>query len=452
MKKWIALFALAATMIGQTACTDDTDDAYRTYEVAVRLETPELAASPLAGVEVTALGQVGTELKAATDASGVALFALPEDVYTFSATHKLSADGSVYTVNYTLQRTVSRQDFAGGATLSLTMAPIVGAGSKQIILKEIYVGGCQKDDGSGVYQFDKYVVIYNNSDQTADIKHFCISNAGPYNANASANNYVDGKLVYGEEDYTPAHAYLCYLPKNLVLEPYTSAVIALCGAIDHTATYKNSVDLSGADYVCYDPEDFWATNYHPAPSAAIPAENYLLASKYCIAAQSAMAWSGVGPGIFIFSTGDNDPLAYSQDAGNRYYMPGRQDNAVYAGAKIPNAWIFDAVDIYGADYVAQSLPRFSSVLESGPIAMANKQGYSIYRNVDKEATEALPENAGKLVYGYALGTTDYQGAASTDPSGIDAEASMANGAHIVFKDTNNSSNDFHQRARASLKK
>ena len=278
MKKWIALFALAATMIGQTACTDDTDDAYRTYEVAVRLETPELAASPLAGVEVTALGQVGTELKAATDASGVALFALPEDVYTFSATHKLSADGSVYTVNYTLQRTVSRQDFAGGATRSLTMGPIVGAGSKQIILKEIYVGGCQKDDGSGVYQFDKYVVIYNNSDQTADIKHFCISNAGPYNANASANNYVDGKLVYGEEDYTPAHAYLCYLPKNLVLEPYTSAVIALCGAIDHTATYKNSVDLSGADYVCYDPEDFWATNYHPAPSAAIPAENYLLAS------------------------------------------------------------------------------------------------------------------------------------------------------------------------------
>lgn len=50
-----------------------------------------------------------------------------------------------------------------------------------------------------------------------------------------------------------------------------------------------------------------------------------------------------------------------------------------------------------------------------------------------------------------LGTTDYKGAQSTDPSGIDAEASIRNGAHIVYSDTNNSSNDFHQRAKASLK-
>ena len=49
-------------------------------------------------------------------------------------------------------------------------------------------------------------------------------------------------------------------------------------------------------------------------------------------------------------------------------------------------------------------------------------------------------------------TTDYQGAESTDLSGIDAEASIANGAHIIYMDTNNSMNDFHQRKVASLKK
>lgn len=452
MKKLITLFAFAAIMICQTACTDDNDDAYRTYEIMVGLETPEVSASPLEGVEVTATGQVGTVLKALTDASGVAVFTLPEDAYTFRASHKLSVDGSVYTVNYSLQRSFSKQDFVGGSTLSLTMTPIVSRGNKQIILKEIYTGGCQKDDGSGVYQFDKYVVIYNNSDQVANIKNFCISNAGPYNANAGVNNYVDGKLVYGEEDYTPAHAYLCYMTRNLVMEPYTSATIVLCGAIDHTTTYRNSVDLSDADYVCYDTEDFWNTGYHPTPSEKIPSENYLLASKFCQEKQNAMAWSMIGPGMFIFSTGDNDPFAYSQSADNRYYMPGKQDNAIYAGTKIPNAWIFDAVDIWGADYVGKSLPRFSKTLESGYIYMTNKQGYSIYRNVDKEATEALPENAGKLIYNYSLGTTDYQGTLSTDPSGIDAEASMANGAHIVFMDTNNSTNDFHQRSRASLKR
>jgi hypothetical protein len=40
---------------------------------------------------------------------------------------------------------------------------------------------------------------------------------------------------------------------------------------------------------------------------------------------------------------------------------------------------------------------------------------------------------------------------STDGSGIDAEASMKNGAHIVFIDTNNSTNDFHERQKCSLR-
>ena len=84
------------------------------------------------------------------------------------------------------------------------------------------------------------------------------------------------------------------------------------------------------------------------------------------------------------------------------------------------------------------------------IPITNKMGYSVYRNVDKEATEALEENTGKLVYNYAGGTADVEG--STDPSGIDAEASMANGAHIIYCDTNSSMMDFHQRKVASLKK
>ena len=78
--------------------------------------------------------------------------------------------------------------------------------------------------------------------------------------------------------------------------------------------------------------------------------------------------------------------------------------------------------------------------------MTNFQGHSLYRNVDKAATEALPENKDKLVYNYALGVDD-----SSDPSGIDAEASIKNGAHIIYQDTNNSTNDFHERQACSLR-
>ena len=67
-----------------------------------------------------------------------------------------------------------------------------------------------------------------------------------------------------------------------------------------------------------------------------------------------------------------------------------------------------------------------------------------------EATEAIEGNKDKLVYGYSLGTESID--QTTDPSGIDAEASIANGAIIIYKDTNNSTNDFHLRSRASLKK
>ena len=66
------------------------------------------------------------------------------------------------------------------------------------------------------------------------------------------------------------------------------------------------------------------------------------------------------------------------------------------------------------------------------------------------STEALSENAGKLVYSYAGGTADVEG--TTDPSEIDAEASIAKGAHIIYSETNDTSKDFHQRKVASLKK
>jgi len=40
---------------------------------------------------------------------------------------------------------------------------------------------------------------------------------------------------------------------------------------------------------------------------------------------------------------------------------------------------------------------------------------------------------------------------TTDISGIDAEASLKNGAHIIYMDTNNSTNDFHERLKCSLR-
>lgn len=454
MKKIIAMFAFAVMALGWVSCSDDDNDDYRVYAVEILLATPEIGGDSsfdMSGIEVVAKSSAGTETAMTTDENGKVTFNLPEDSYSFSASYMQTVDGVTYPVNYVSSYTVTARDYSGTA-FSVTMNAVVSQGTSQIIIKEVYAGGCQKEDGSGVYQFDKYMIIYNNSPYEADIKNFCVGMVGPYTAHATANNYVDGKLNYADAGYTPSIAAYWYLPKNLVLAPYASATIVLNAAINHTKTYNNSVDLSEADYVTYDPEPFngkMNTSYYPTPSEKISSENYFKACWYGVG--TAWAVGKVSPGMFIFSTGDEDPAAWGQSEENRYYSPGKEGNAIYACAKIPNEWIFDAVEIWGAAFADKSLTRYSASVDAGYICMTNDLGYSIYRNVDKSATEALAENEGLLVYNYSLGTTYYDDSYSTDPSGIDAEASIKNGAHIIYKDTNNSTNDFHQRAKASLK-
>lgn len=454
MKKIFTLFVLATMTIGMVACADDDNvDDYRTYAVTLQLLAPkQIPDADMSNIEVTALGSTGTSLVAATDMNGIAAFELPLDRYTFTASKTLAEEGVVYAVNYSMEVTVTAQDFTVQDVLALKADAAVSQGSQQLMIKEFYFGGCQKDDGSGNYHFDKYVVIYNNSPVEARLANFGLGMCNP--ANAHATNYnVDesGTLVYANEDYTPSWQGVVYLPKEFVLAPYTSTTIVLNGAINHTTTYSNSVDLSNADYVFYHVDGFdraMHTSYHPVPSETIPTDNYF---KIAFVAQgSSWAVSNNSPAFFIFSSGDTDIYEYGMSAANTFYCPGKEGNKVYACVKVKNEWILDAVEVWRADQLDKSKVRFASTVNTGYVIFTNAQGYSIYRNVNKKATEALAENEGKLVYNYGLGT-DSNGTSSTDPSGIDAEASMANGAHIIFQDTNNSGNDFHQRAKASLK-
>jgi hypothetical protein len=112
---------------------------------------------------------------------------------------------------------------------------------------------------------------------------------------------------------------------------------------------------------------------------------------------------------------------------------------------VPNSWIVDAIEVFSSGFAYNSLKRLTADVDAGYVWLTNYQGHSLYRYVNSEATEALPENAGRLVYGYSLGI-------NANPSNtIDAEASIRNGAHIIFQDTNNASNDFHERQQCSLK-
>ncbi len=317
----------------------------------------------------------------------------------------------------------------------------------QIIIKELYNGGCPKDAGTGAFQMDKCIILYNNCGQQAVVNNLGFAIGTPYNGHANNNNFnEDGSLVYEAEGFTPAQNGIWYYPGALVIEPYSQVVINCMSAIDNTQTYSQSVNYANADYYCmYDPESGYdLASYYPTPADVIPTSHYLKAIKY----GQGTAWmlSMSSPALFIFQVQGMSTADYFNDANNLWYSVGEQQTPVNACVKVPNEWIIDGMEVFDNSRVSDSQKRLTADIDAGYVGLTNKLGHVLYRNVDKEATEALPENAGKLVYNYSLGVDQ-----STDPSTIDAEASMKQGAHIVFLDTNNSTADFHERQKCSLR-
>lgn len=319
----------------------------------------------------------------------------------------------------------------------------------QIIIKEIYNGGCPMDEGTDMFHMDKCIILYNNCPQQAVVNNLCFGMATPYNAESPSINTIygeDGRLVYESEGFTPAQNAIWYYPHSLVIEPYSQVVINVHGAIDNTQTYSQSVNYANKDYYCmYDPESGYNnTKYYPTPADVIPTSHYLKTVKY----GQGNAWplSTTAPALFIFQPQNMDPVTFANNADNLWYAPSMAQTPVYACVKVPNEWIIDAVEVFNAAKKEDSKKRLTADLDVSYVYLTNKLGHSLYRNVDKEMTESLAENNGKLVYGYALGVDG-----STDASGINAEASIRNGAHIIFQDNNNSSEDFHERQKCSLR-
>lgn len=316
----------------------------------------------------------------------------------------------------------------------------------QVIIKELYIGGCPKDEGTGYFQMDKGFVLYNNCPQQAVVNNLAVGQVDPANAHANNGWYENDKLTYADQGWIPAIYGIWYFQEPLVIEPYSQIVVSCMGSIDNTKTYSQSVNYANpAYYAMYDPESGYNnTAYYPTPADVIPTSHYLKAVEY----GQGNAWplSVMCPAFVIFQTKDVSPAEFANNADNYTYMPGQKQDQVHRCVKIPNSWILDGIEVWQTSKVSASVKRLTDDVDAGHVNLTNRKGHSLYRNVDKAATLALPENEGKLVYGYALGVDG-----STDPSGIDAEASIKNGAHIVYQDNNNSTQDFHERQKFSVR-
>ncbi|WP_080905476.1 DUF4876 domain-containing protein [Parabacteroides sp. Marseille-P3160] len=442
MKLTKLLFLLIIALLLGVSCSDNDDPSdYQTYDVTVKLVYPSDYES-VENVTVTLVNTGNnTTYEDSTNVSGEATFSVPVGIYQATVTDKRSVSGSSVVLNGMANISVGTDWVATTPVeLSLTASK---AGS--VVIKELYAGGCQKDDGSGKFQRDPYVILYNNSENEISLENMALGIALPYGMTTSNKYYgTDGKLSYEAENWIPAGDAIWHFKNTVSIPAGEEIVIALQNAVDNTVTYSNSINFANAEYYCtYDVSgQYKNTTYYPSPSEVIPTDHYLSSTVYGIA--NAWPLSVNSPAFFIFSTEGTTPAAYAANVANQQNYPGTTQVVI----KVPVEWVVDAVEVKGQG--VDGYKRLTSTVDAGYVTMISGVGYSIYRNVDREATEAIEENSGKLVYNYSLGTTSEQ-EGSTDPSGIDAEASIKKGARIVYKDTNNSTNDFHQRSRASLK-
>lgn len=379
--------------------------------------------------------------EAVTDKNGKATMTLTAGIYEASASFQIKDNNATLLMNG-LKSSIEISTY-GSNDIEIDL---VSSRQSPLVIKEIYNGGCQKDDGSGSWDYDSYVILYNNSAQDVDASNICLTTVGMNSQGGEMDKFMtNGVLSFSKEGYIPAWQAVWKFNRKVIIPPYSQIVVVFFSAIDHTSTFANSVNLANAEYFAmYDPEIGFTHTKYSVPSNLIPTDNYLKASRFDQTESNAWVISVSSPALFIFEK--ENVHEYVTNIENHDKRAG-----VYGGAKIPFEWIVDGVEIFSRGMDEDNQKRFTDHIDAGNVQFTIRYGHSIYRNVDKEATEAIEENQGKLVYGYAGGTKDYNATGgTTDPSGIDAEKSIAKGAKIVYKDTNNSSNDFHERNCASL--
>jgi hypothetical protein len=429
-----------------TACSEQDAPSVDTNEVKVQLTGLD---DDLSGFEVQLRNiNTGSVFIEKTNTQGIATFTVTPGLYEALTSQTRNTDGNeYYSYNGTSGQITVRADIPITASIPMKRATI-----SRLVIKELYCGGCMADDGVTSFQYDKCVILYNNSAEPASYDNLCFGMSAPANAQANNNNYLaDGRLSYEGEGFTPLWNGIWYFPSTLTIDPYSEIVVNIHGAIDNTLTYSQSVNYANANYYCmFDPESGYNNQrYYPTPSEVIPTSHYLKAVVY----GQGNAWplSNSSPALVLFQTKDVAPAYFAQNYSN-YWYDGEDNTKTHSESpikrcvKVPNSWIIDAIEVFSSNYATQCMKRLTADIDAGYVWMTNKKGHSIYRNVDQQATEQLSENEGKLVYGCALGVDN-----STDSSCIDAEASIQKGAHIIYQNTNNATNDFHERQLCSLR-
>jgi hypothetical protein len=410
MKQLNNLITSLAVLLVTLASCINYDDAGRLVNVQVHLKTPAdfKAGAALDNQEVKIKSKT-VELKAMTDENGIATFegCMP-DVYNISSYVELTGEeyaektGSQDPVEECIiTATLNEQLFdETREQLPIEMESAImaitpkdpGQKTKSIVISKIYSSG-SKYNGNKNYLAGRYIELFNQSDQTADVAGMYI---GLLESTGNSNRVytleelkndpsINGTMVVVKQ------VYRIPTDKEYLVEGGKSIVITN-SAIDHSSVNQFEADLSTADFEVVDYNDQLEHN-----------DNVVKLSRefYAISSLKGMNLMQGGPcGIILFETDEDinswpTTYGYGKTSGSMVYL------------LVPNSTIKDGVD-------------FVKNTSTGP----NLSTKRLYDEIDAGCThiEAINGYTGEVVY---------RKTARVYPDG-----------RKKLMDTNNSSNDF----------
>lgn len=407
--KQLAYILLLMTFFTTGSCTDiDKDNPYdnQLHTLQVNAVYPDEYSDYLREGVTVKIEDIdrGNSYTSKTDKNGTVRFSLTKGIYRIQISDKAEQD--------IFNGLADKVKFVNG-DLALNL-PLVHSRSGDIVIKEIYCGGCTKLPFEGNYQSDKYMILHNNTSETQYLDGLCFGSLDPYNSQAT-NIWVT------QDESTGATIFPDFLPvaqcvwqfggtgQTFPLAPGEDAVVVICGAIDHAAQYTQSVNLNKPGYfVCYNPVYFWNTLYHPAPGDQITPDHYLNVMIKTGQA-NAYTFSVFSPATVLFKAKDTTIQDFVSQADNVIQKPG---STVDRTVKVPVDWVLDAVEIYYGGS-SNNMKRMPPSVDAGYVTQsALYDGRTLYRHTDEEASREA---------GYE-----------------------------ILEDTNNSSSDFYEREKQSL--
>ena len=377
------------------------------YELAVSLDFPEEDDGiEKAGIEILVEDiNTGGKYLISSDEKGDANIRIPNGSFRINAS--FIEDGCIW------------QGMEDGIVLSAENKSITIRMTKSklgdIIIKEIYCGGCTKNPvENSDFQSDKYIILHNNSNKTAYLDSLCLGTMSPYNStsdNVWISKTEDGQTIY--RDFIPLLQAVWKIGGDgttYPLEPGQDAIIAVNGARNFAEIYPESVNLDRPDcFICYAPVEFPNTTYHPVPGNNTSPERIMdLIIK--TSRGNAFAFSVTSPTVIIFKAEGLSIEEYVRQAENIIPIPGGSSEDKVT--KIPPQWVLDGVEVFnGAS--SKNTKRLMPLIDAGAVSLSVRyKGKSLMRRKDE---------ANSTKFGYE-----------------------------ILIDTNNSTKDFYESEHASL--